>query len=338
MTAPAAWQKDAAERGGNSARRGSWALAAHVRALWGPWWLLPAIPLIYGLILLAFGEVRSEHLAAGLLCIALGYAAPRTKRFLVDVSPYVLVLMGYDVVRYLRGPFVTANRVLGCELRQLELSLFSVAPGVTLQEWLVAHAGPSLDLVFAAPYAIFAYLAFGYAAFLHFVDRPRMRHYLWSFAVANFVAFACWLALPAAPPWYVHAHGCAIDLGVAPNPAGLLRVDERLGFGYFTAFYGRAASVFGALPSLHCAYPLIGLLTAWRAASATRVLHVGYVLLMFVASMYLDHHWLVDGLAGWLLAVVAVAVAGFMLRRVERATKPGAFPAELSRAHSGVPG
>jgi hypothetical protein len=308
-----------------------------VHELWGRWWLLPAIPLIYGFILLGLGQVRSEHLVAGAICIALGYAGPKTKRFLVDASPYVLVLMGYDLVRYLRGPFVTSDRVLGCGLRELELSLFSVAPGVTLQEWLVAQARPSLDLLFAAPYAVFAYLAFGYAAFLHFVDRPRMRHYLWSFAIANFLAFALWLALPAAPPWYVHAHGCAIDIGVAPSPAGLVRVDERLGFGYFTAFYGRAASVFGALPSLHCAYPLIGLLTAWRVARVTRVLHVGYLLLMFVASMYLDHHWLIDGVAGWLLAVVSVILARSLLRRVERAVERRELGEGLPRVHSEMP-
>ena len=338
MSAQAEWPERAARSGSKSASPQQWALGRHVRGLWGRWWLLPAVPLIYGLVLLSVGEVRSEHLVAGVLCVVLGYATQSTSRFLADASPYVLVLMGYDLVRYLRGPFVTPDRVIGCGLRDLELQLFSVAPGVTLQEWLVAQARPSLDLLFAAPYAVFAYLAFGYATYLYFVDRPRMRHYLWSFAIANFVAFACWLALPAAPPWYVHAHGCTIDVGVAPSPAGLLRVDQRLGFGYFTAFYGRAASVFGALPSLHCAYPLIGLLTAWRAARLTRLLHVFYVILMFVASMYLDHHWLVDGLAGWVLAVVAVGLAGSLLRRVEHSTKSRVLPEALPGASSSVPG
>jgi membrane-associated phospholipid phosphatase len=126
-----------------------------------------------------------------------------------------------------------------------------------------------------------------------------------------------WLAVPAAPPWYIREYGCGIDLAVAPSPAGLLRVDALLGIDYFAAFYSRAASVFGALPSMHCAYPLLGLLTARRAATwRTWPIHVGYTLLMFGASVYLDHHWIVDGLAGWMIAGFAVWAAEIADRRV----------------------
>ena len=89
---------------------------------------------------------------------------------------------------------------------------------------------------------------------------------------------------------------------------------------YFHDFYARAASVFGALPSMHCAYPLIGLLTAWRAATwRTRPIHIAYTLIMFTASLYLDHHWLVDGLCGWAMAVFAVWAAGLVVARLYRA-------------------
>jgi inositol phosphorylceramide synthase catalytic subunit len=143
-----------------------------------------------------------------------------------------------------------------------------------------------------------------------------MRHYLWSFAIANYISFVFWLALPAAPPWYLRAHGCTIDVSAVPSPAGLLRVDHMLGIGYFQAFYSRAASVFGALPSMHCAYPMLGLLTARHAATArTWPIHIVYVLGMFTASVYFDHHWIVDGLLGWTVALVAVAAAKALLVR-----------------------
>ena len=67
-----------------------------------------------------------------------------------------------------------------------------------------------------------------------------MRYFLWSYAIANYISFFTWLALPAAPPWYLRAHGCAIDLNTAPSPAGLLRVDEYLGIVTFETFtHGR---------------------------------------------------------------------------------------------------
>jgi membrane-associated phospholipid phosphatase len=142
-----------------------------------------------------------------------------------------------------------------------------------------------------------------------------MRHYLLAFAVGNYISFFAWLLVPAAPPWYMHAHGCAIDTTVAANPAGLTRVDELLGISYFASFYGRASAVFGAMPSMHCAYPLIGLLTAWRSVGVrSRLVHVLYTVLMSVAAMYLDHHWAVDVLAGWLTALASVAISGLWLR------------------------
>lgn len=289
----------------------------HVRALWGPYWPVPSLLTVYALIMWAIGDLRPEHIVFAVLCLIFGYLGPGTKSFLVDVSPYLFVATGYDLVRYARPLFVTAERVLACELRSLELALFSVAPGVTAQDWFARHHHPALDLYFAVPYTVFIYVAFLYAAYLYFVDRPRMRHYLWSFALANFISFAIWMILPAAPPWYVRAHGCVIDMNAAPSPAALVRVDALLGIDYFHTFYSRAASVYGAVPSMHCAYPLIGLLTARKVATVwSWPLHVIYVLSMFVASVYLDHHWVFDGILGWLVALVAVVVTRWALIRV----------------------
>jgi hypothetical protein len=204
--------------------------------------------------------------------------------------------------------------VHACGLRSFELSTLSVAPGVTLQDWFQSHHAPFWDLVFAVPYTVFAYLALIYSAYLYFVDRPRMRHYLWAFAIANFISFFVWMAFPAAPPWYVRAHGCHVSMTDLPSAAGLLRVDQLFGMHYYESLYSRAASVFGAMPSMHCAYPMLGLLTAWRAATwKTRPIHLLYAVTMFVGSNYLDHHWLWDGIAGVSLAFVSVWLAGRLL-------------------------
>jgi membrane-associated phospholipid phosphatase len=73
------------------------------------------------------------------------------------------------------------------------------------------------------------------------------------------------------------------------------------------------------MPSLHCAFPAIGLLTAWHAAGwKTRPLHVFYTLWMFAASVYLDHHWALDGLVAWVMAAVAVAIVSGIRRNRAR--------------------
>jgi membrane-associated phospholipid phosphatase len=277
--------------------------------------LLPLIPALYAALLYAFdGDVRPEHVAAGVACIALGFWSAKSAALYRNLLPFVLTGVGYDFVRYPRALWVTADRVLGCGLRDAELVLFSAGPGVSFPAWFGAHSLPALDLLAAVPYAAFTYLAFGYAVWLWFRDRARMRWFLWSFAIANVISFVTWIALPAAPPWYIHAHGCNIDMNTLPSPAGLARVDRLLGIEYFSGFYSRAASVFGALPSMHCAYPMLGLLTAWnheprRALAA----HVVYAAWMALAAVYLGHHWVLDVLAGWATAALGVALARKLL-------------------------
>lgn len=291
----------------------------HVRALWGRRWILPLIPALYALLLLGFGQLRPEHVLFGVVCAVLAFIGPRSKQFLTDISPYVAVGIAYDLVRYARPVFVTAERVLGCELREAELLFFRVAPNTTFQDYFARHNSPFFDVLFAVPYTIFVYLVVAYAGYLYFRDRQRMRHYLLAFAIGNFISFACWLIVPAAPPWYLHAHGCVIDATALPSSAGLARVDALFGIDYYATFYGRASSIFGAMPSMHCAYPLIGLLTAWKVAGwRARSVHLTYTLIMATAAVYLDHHWVLDVLGGWITGLAAVLLAGWWLKRPSR--------------------
>jgi hypothetical protein len=293
--------------------------------------LFPVVPVLYVLIIAGIGDLRVEHIVLVLVVLGLSAFGPRARAFLSDITPYVLVALGYDSVRYARRVFVTAERVHGCQMRAFELSTLSVSPGVTLQDWFQVHHAPFWDVVFAVPYTVFAYLALLYSAYLYFVDRPRMRRYLWAFAIANFISFVVWMAFPAAPPWYIRAHGCDVSMNALPSAAGLLRVDQLFGMHYYGTLYSRASSVFGAMPSMHCAYPMLGLLTAWRAASwKTRPIHLLYALTMFVGSNYLDHHWLWDGIAGVTLACVAVWLSGKLLAPGRRVSSPAAAVAEAA--------
>ncbi len=294
------------------------AVAAHLSRLWGVYWLLPGgIPLLYAVVMYAVEDLRPEHVIIPLIAGALAYTSEKTKRFFLDAVPYLAVAFGYDLVRYARVAVLTPERVWGCGLRDFELALFPAGPGVTFQDYFAIHNTPALDVLFSVPYAIFAYVAIAYAGYLFFVDRKRMRHYLWAFMLANFMSFAMWLIVPAAPPWYLREAGCTIDMAAQPSAAALLRVDALFGMDYFQRFYSRAASVYGAMPSMHCAYPLLGLLTAWKAAGwRTRPIHIAYTILMFSAAVYLDHHWIVDAIAGWIVAVIAVIAARRILVRI----------------------
>lgn len=288
--------------------------ASRLAALWGRWWWAPLVPALYALAMIPAGQLRPEHVVIAALVLGLGLFSPATQQLTVALYPGVLVALASDAIRFVIPVFVTAERVHGCDLRALELALFAVGPGVTPGDWLQQHVSPFWDLVFAVPYAGFVYVVPLYALYLFVKDRARMSLYLWAFAMAHLIGFSLWLAVPAAPPWYIRAHGCAIDIHAAASAAGLNRVDQLLGITYFRQFYGRAANVFGAMPSMHVVFPMIGLLTAVRKATwRTWPVHILYAGAMMAASVYLDHHWIVDGLAGIAVAAAAVLLASRLL-------------------------
>jgi len=63
--------------------------------------------------------------------------------------------------------------------------------------------------------------------------------------------------------------------------------------------------VFGAVPSLHVAYPLLMLIEGFRRHRwLGRVLLVWFYLSMCFAAVYLDHHWVFDIVLGSIYTVV----------------------------------
>jgi membrane-associated phospholipid phosphatase len=260
------------------------------------------------------GQLKPIHLVVALAILAGGNINRWSRDLIAAGIPALSVGLAYDWMRILVPLRVLPERVWGCELRSFELKLFGVGPDTTLADFFQTHHSTFLDLFFAVPYAGFLYICAIYAIYLYFHDRPRMVHYLMAFGIVHLIAFTVYLIMPAAPPWYIRAYGCGIDMTALPSPARLARVDELLGIGYFKAFYSQNANVFGAMPSLHCAMPILGLLTAWpKIGWRTRPIHLGYMASMIVASLYLDHHWLLDGLAGIAAAAISVVLAGWLL-------------------------
>jgi hypothetical protein len=271
------------------------------------------VPGLYALALLVLhGDLRVEHVVIALLALALGSIGRRTASLYRELLPFVVTGIGYDCVRYARALWVTPERVLSCSFRAAERTILPLRGDNTLPEWFMSHHVAAADLAAAVPYFAFVYVAVGYAIWLRVRDPRKMAQFAWAFAFANWISFVVWILVPVAPPWYVHAHGCSVSLAALPSPAGLARVDALLGIPYFSHFYARAASVFGALPSMHCAYPMLGLFTAWRSAGKKeRALHVAYAAWMASSAVYLGHHWVIDVLAGW-----ATAFAGVLLARL----------------------
>jgi membrane-associated phospholipid phosphatase len=292
----------------------------HLRALWPGWSILAPAPfLLHAVWAAGRGSFRVENALVLALVLALFSIGPRSKRLFLGAYPVGLVGVLYDAMHLVQNVGVTASSVHVCDLRGAEMALFGVSVDGqrgTLHDWFQAHPSSLLDALCAVPYATFIFVCLGCAVWLYARDYPRMLRFTWCFFALNVAGFVTYHLYPAAPPWYFHAHGCAVDtLAHASEGPALARVDARLGLHYFAGMYGRSASVFGAMPSLHCAYACLVALEGWATFSRPwRAAAVGFYALMCFAAVYLDHHWVLDALAGTLYCIIIVSIA----RRITR--------------------
>jgi inositol phosphorylceramide synthase catalytic subunit len=279
------------------------------RQLGVPWLIAPFV--VYGTYALLRGDLRFDHLAVLGIVVLLAYAGPRTEELLRGLYPLGLVFLLYDGMRPYQRLGLSASRVLLCDLRAVESRLFGWSDGSTLHDYWQVHASTALDLLCAVPYATFLLWCAVGAILLHVKDRAAMKRFMWGFFLLNAAGFVTYHLLPAAPPWYFHAHGCVVDLATKANEGpALARVDALIGVAYFHGMYAKASSVFGAMPSLHCAYPLLLAIEGWRAfGTKLRIAGVAYYVAMVFSAVYLDHHWVLDAIAG---SAFSIAVAGGM--------------------------
>jgi membrane-associated phospholipid phosphatase len=88
-----------------------------------------------------------------------------------------------------------------------------------------------------------------------------------------------------------------------------------LGIHYFSAFYARNPNVFGAMPSLHVTYPLLVVWYTWDRGWRWRVPTLAFVTLVAFSAVYLVHHYILDVIAGALVAIPCVLWASYITRR-----------------------
>lgn len=271
-----------------------------------------------GLLLALYGWLNPLRLGHGgvLLAFLILLVASRASRSLaVALWPAAIFGFAYDLMRLLlnRAYDMTPSAVV----YQLEAALFGwMSPSsgaLGPVDYFARHHTLFLDLPAALWYSthIPSVILFGLYVWWRSErgrepSARRVDRYFWGFLLFNAIGMTVWAIFPVAPPWYVAAHGLAapesLNLGhpLWGDPAGLARVDAWLGTPYFADLYRQSTYVFGAMPSLHAAAPIW--VALWARKTWLRVLLWGYALMMCFFAVYLTHHYVIDVLAGALLA------------------------------------
>jgi membrane-associated phospholipid phosphatase len=252
----------------------------------------------------AFGTLRGDHLLADGLLAGLPWIGPRALRFARAAVPFWIAGVLVDNQRHLLW---LRGRIRTGDLMALERRLFPAPGGLSWPEWFDQSPHAALDLLAGFGYATYLVEFFLVGLLLFFlVDARRLELLGWSFLAANVIGLVIYLGYPAAPPWYVIAHGMGpADPAAAPSAAGAARFDALLGVGFFESFYSRNPNVFGAMPSLHVAYPVVAIWHVWDRGLRWRVATSLYALLIAFSAVYLTHHYVLDVLAGIAVALLA---------------------------------
>jgi membrane-associated phospholipid phosphatase len=272
---------------------------------------VPALCAAYLALVTVLGGPGPEHFIAVGLFLALSLWSDGSRRLARVAMPFVLYGLAYDSMRWyedaIRSPVIHLH-----EPYDFDLKLFGIrtaAGTLTPNEWFQLHTSRVLDFVCGLSYTPFLFIGESVVLAIYLLFRGQERRavrFTWVFFVSNLIGFSLYYIYPAAPPWYVAAHGFTADLGVRASAAGAVRFDQLVGFPVMASFYGKSADVFGAIPSLHVVYPMLALLYGWRLPRF-RIFAAVYLFLVCLSAVYLNHHYILDLLIGFLLGLAVMA-------------------------------
>lgn len=274
------------------------------RRLWPP-----AIGLAYITVIAALGGLHAGNVLIGSLGLLDAYNE-RTRLFLRTFLPFVVTGALYDSMRFYLVPSIS-GRIHVAGPYVLDRAWFGIGSH-TLNEVFEIHHWTIADLAAGFAYLIYVaeYLALTILVFA--TGRvTRALTFARCFLAVNVLGFITYFVYPAAPPWYVAAHGTGpAQLQIAPSPGAAARFDALLGTHVFADLYRQSVEVFGAIPSLHVAYPLMAAVLAFQTRELrwARGPASGYAALMCFSAVYLQHHYVIDVLLGLAYAAIVVIV------------------------------
>jgi hypothetical protein len=224
---------------------------------------------------------------------------PFTSQFFVPATPIFAYLITFYTSRFIPASWRPAIFV------SLLPTLESVLYGANISDILTRFTHPYLDIIAWLPYGVGHFtIPFVVAAFL-WLFRTKQTLHFWAraFGYMNMVGVIIQILLPCSAPWYELIHGLTpANYSMKGSPGGLARIDALFHSHAYTVTFTNAPIPFGAFPSLHAACATIEALCLSHFFPATTKYVWAYTGVLYWATMYLSHHYLIDVVGGACLA------------------------------------
>lgn len=236
--------------------------------------------------------------AAGFLAVALG----RGKAFIRDWAPFALIFLAWEGMRGIANAFGQA--VQSDSVIALEVAIFGSVPSEDLQAALYTHGEISaLDVVMSSTYISHFFFPLAFAFFLWIRHRARYYHFALALMVMSYLAFVTFVFMPVAPPRFAGNFGMPLVVyDIAHEVA--LSLDWT---GFSWVYQNLVGNPVAAFPSMHAAYPVLVLFFLAERSKLAALAWLPVVALIWFATVYLGHHYVVDLIGGLLYAIVVYA-------------------------------
>jgi membrane-associated phospholipid phosphatase len=257
----------------------------------------------------------------------------KLKIFLEDWFVFIGFIYLFDS---LRGSIYIATCKFGLPVYtlyviKLEKFLFGGIPPVVLQNWLLHPLSPTnfswfeKFITVAHGSHFVAFLLVGFIIWLY--KSNNFRFFKISFYLVIFLGLLGYFAFPTVAPWMA-----ANVFGLFPRIIRFIAIIYNLAIPDLSS--GFDTNPIAAMPSLHAAFPVLCSLILWRIYRWKASVFYLYALLMLFVIVYTGEHYIVDVLAGVVLAILCYFVAHKLTGMKSKTEKK--HPVSENRQESGL--
>ena len=224
-----------------------------------------------------------------------------------------MFLILYDSLRIL--PYYNTFPIHNEDLFLFEQKYFSFN-NITLSEYFQVHHNSFFDLLSGVYLTWFPFPA-AFALYLLFKKQQLLTfRFLLGFLLTNLIGFVFYITYPAAPPWYYFEYGAEVIRSTRGNAGGLVRFDNLVGVPVFRSLYANNEYIFGAIPSLHSAYPLVLSYYSFKYKNKyLSALFVASTIGIWFIAVYSLHHYVIDVLLGVGCAIGGITINEWLFKK-----------------------